>query len=512
MTLISMDILLLLLMPVAGALGATIGYYVRKATVAKKIGSAEKKAQDLMDEARAKHKEFLLKGRDKAIQIIEDAKREENARRKELKLLQERLQKRESLFDQKLLEFESKQQKLFEKAQQVEDIKKQIEELRVEEVKKLEGIAGLTREQAKAQLFEQIEKESAEEILNKMKKIDATKVEELESRARSILATAVQRCSVSHAAELLTTTVDLPSDEMKGRIIGKEGRNIRAIEQLTGVEIIVDDTPNAITVSGFSPIRRQIAKTAIEYLIADGRIHPARIEEAIENARKNVAIDIKKAGEDAIYQLGIAGLDPKLIQILGRLKYRTSYGQNVLKHSMEVAQISGLLAEELGANVSVAKKGGLLHDIGKAVDHEVEGGHPQIGYDIMKKFGLPEEVAYLSIAHHEDAPHTIEGIICKVADAISGGRPGARSDSRENYLQRLGELEKTAMSNQGVEKAYAIQAGREIRIFVTPEEIDDLQATKLAKDIAKQIESNLRYPGEIKVNVIRESRFIEYAR
>ena len=345
-----------------------------------------------------------------------------------------------------------------------------------------------------------------------MKKVESTTVEEMENKARTILANAVQRCSVSHVSELMTTTVDLPNDEMKGRIIGKEGRNIRTVEQLTGVEIIVDDTPNAITISGFSPIRRQIAKTALDNLIADGRIHPARIEEMIEHARKEIALDIKKAGEEACAQLGIAGLDPKLVQILGRLKYRTSYGQNVLKHSLEVAHISTLLAEELGANVSVAKKGGILHDIGKAVDHEVQGGHPQIGYDIMRKFGLPEEVAYLAIAHHEDAPHTVEGIICKVADAMSGGRPGARSDSRESYLQRLEELEKVANQFEGVEKTFAIQAGREIRVFVTPSEIDDLAATKLAKQIATQIEATLRYPGEIKVNVIRESRFIEYAR
>jgi len=394
----------------------------------------------------------------------------------------------------------------------VEEIKKKIQELHAEEVKKLEEMAKMSQDEAKQMLIERIEKDVTEDIMNRIRKIEATGVEQMENKARAILATAVQRCSVSHFSEFMTTTVDLPSDEMKGRIIGKEGRNIKTIEQLTGVEIIVDDTPQAITISGFSPIRRQIAKTALESLIADGRIHPARIEETIETARKQIALDIQKAGEDAVYQLGIPGLDPKLIQILGRLKYRTSFGQNVLNHSIEVATISALLAAEIGADISVAKKGGLLHDIGKAVDHEVQGGHPQIGYDIMKKFGLPEEVAYLAIAHHEDSPHTIEGIICKVADAMSGGRPGARSDSRENYLQRLEELEKLTTAFPGVHKAYAIQAGREIRVFVTPEDVDDLKAVILARDIAKQIESSLRYPGEIKVTLIRERRFIEYAK
>ncbi len=507
-----MNITFIVLLILAVGIGVLAGYFLRKIMVAHTIESAEKKAQSIIDEARDKQKELLLRAKDKYLEIIDEAKKEDTQRRRELKILQERLQKRESLFDQKFLDFENKQQKLFEKAQQVEEIKKKIQELHAEEVKKLEEMAKMSQDEAKQMLIERIEKDVTEDIMNRIRKIEATGVEQMENKARAILATAVQRCSVSHFSEFMTTTVDLPSDEMKGRIIGKEGRNIKTIEQLTGVEIIVDDTPQAITISGFSPIRRQIAKTALESLIADGRIHPARIEETIETARKQIALDIQKAGEDAVYQLGIPGLDPKLIQILGRLKYRTSFGQNVLNHSIEVATISALLAAEIGADISVAKKGGLLHDIGKAVDHEVQGGHPQIGYDIMKKFGLPEEVAYLAIAHHEDSPHTIEGIICKVADAMSGGRPGARSDSRENYLQRLEELEKLTTAFPGVHKAYAIQAGREIRVFVTPEDVDDLKAVILARDIAKQIESSLRYPGEIKVTLIRERRFIEYAK
>src|SRR3989344_987131 len=351
-----------------------------------------------------------------------------------------------------------------------------------------------------------------DDLMIRIRKLNNLAAAEWEKKAKEILTLAIQRCAVSHAAETTTSTIDLPSDEMKGRIIGREGRNIRTIERLTGVEIIVDDTPQAITVSGFSPIRRNVAKKALERLILDGRIHPAKIEEAIESAKKELAAEIREAGESALYELGITGLDPKLVQILGRLKFRTSYGQNILQHSIEIAHLSSLLAEELGADITIAKKGGLLHDIGKAVDHEVQGGHPEIGYDILKKFGMPEEVAYICIAHHEDSPKTLEAIIVKVADAISGARPGARKDTYEQYLQRLDELEKAATNFAGVEKAYAISAGRGIRIFVMPEEIDDLAAHKLAKDIAQKIEAELRYPGEIKVTVIRETRVIEYAR
>ncbi|MBT4209349.1 MAG: ribonuclease Y, partial [Candidatus Komeilibacteria bacterium] len=309
-----------------------------------------------------------------------------------------------------------------------------------------------------------------------------------------------------------TTSVSLPNEEMKGRIIGREGRNIKAIEHLTGVEIIIDDTPDAILVSAFNPVRRQLAKRVLEKLMADGRIHPGRVEETVTIAKKELAIDIKKAGEDAAYKAGIVGLDNKLLQILGRLKYRTSYGQNQLQHALEVSHLSGLLAAELKADVTVCKKGGLLHDLGKALDHEIKGSHPEIGYDLMKKFGLPEEVAYMSTAHHEDHPKTLEGVIVKIADAISGSRPGARRDSFEEYIQRLSELEDTAKTFEGVEKVYAIQAGREIRVFVSPDKVDDYTAEKLARDIANKIESDLKYPGEIRVTMIREKRITEYAR
>ncbi len=502
----------IVLVAVGLASGGILGYLIHKITISKKADSAEAKAQDLIRQAQNKQKEILLTAKDKAIKIIDDSKKEEGHRRGEITRLQDRLEKREGMFDQKLMELESRQQKLYDRARRIEAVKKEIEKIREAKSKELEKISGMNRDEAKEQLLAITEKNIEEDLVQRIKKLKQRSHEEVEREARNLLSVVIQRCASSHASETTTTTVALPSDEMKGRIIGREGRNIRVIEQLTGVEVVVDDTPEVIVISGFSPIRRHLAKRAIEKLIQDGRIHPARIEETVEIAKKELAKDIREAGEEAVYEAGVAGLDPKLVQLLGRLKYRTSYGQNVLKHSIEVSHLAGMLAEELGADVAVAKKGGLLHDIGKAIDHEVQGGHPKIGYDIMKKFRLPEEVAYISIAHHEDAPKTLEGICAKVADAISGARFGARKDTYENYLQRLTELENVALTFDGVEKTYAIQAGREIRVFVKPEQIDDLAAEKLARDIANRIEEELRYPGEIKVNLIREKRITEYAR
>ncbi len=492
--------------------GTAAGYYLRKILAKRLAGSIEEKAEKILAETKNKQRELLLQARDKALKVIDDAKHEEEERRKELLAAQKRLEKRESLFDQKLLELQEKQQKLFERAGQIEKVKGEIQKIKEEQMAKLERVANLSREDAKKLLLDTTEKTIQEELVNRINKLERESSETLEKKGRDLLSLAIERCAASHATETTTTTVTLPSDEMKGRIIGREGRNIKTIEQMTGTEIIVDDTPEAITISGFSPIRRHVAKRALEKLILDGRIHPGRIEEAVEQAKKDLAIDIKKAGEEAVYELGVAGLDPKLIQILGRLKYRTSYGQNALKHSLEVAHLSALLAEELGANVSVAKKAGLLHDIGKAVDHEVTGTHPEIGKDIAKKFNLPEEIIIPIATHHEDTPPTLEAIIVKVADAISGARPGARKDTYEHYLQRLEDLEKVATSFEGIERAYAIQAGREIRVFVTPDKIDDLGALKMAQAIAKKIEEELKYPGEIKVSVIREKRIVEYAR
>ena len=360
--------------------------------------------------------------------------------------------------------------------------------------------------------IERVEKEASDSLMSRLNKLNDEASEQIEEKSKNLMATAMERLASTFTAEMTTTVVDLPNDEMKGRIIGREGRNIKAIEQLTGVEIIVDDTPNAITISGFSGIRRQIAKRALDYLIKDGRIHPTKIEDAIERAKQELALDIKKAGEDALYELGITGFDTKLVQIIGRLKYRTSYGQNALKHSVEVAHLAGLLAEELGANTALAKKAGLLHDIGKAVDHEVKGTHPQIGGDIARKFNLSQEIIDPIETHHDDHPKGLISVIVKVADAISSSRPGARNDSLDQYIQRLEELEKIANSFEGVDRSYAIQAGREIRVFVQPEEVSDLSAHELAVQIANKIEQELKYPGEIKINVIRELRVIEYAR
>ena len=509
-----MSVQLLSLALPALALGLGAGYYIQKKVTADKIASAEAKAVATVNEAKAKAVEIELQAKKKSVQILDEAKRDEAERRKDLNANQQRLEKRESMFDKQLLDLQEKNQKTDERAKSIEADKAEIEILKASVRERLEKIAELPREAAKEQLFKAIEDEAQDEILSRIRKIERAGTDEYEIKARNILSTVISRVASSHCAETTTTQVQLPSDDMKGRIIGKEGRNIKSLEQLTGTEIIVDDTPNAITVSGFSPIRRQVARLALESLIKDGRIQPTKIEEAIEEAKRTLALDIKKAGEDAMIECGIplGSVDPKLISILGRLKYRTSYGQNVLRHSIEVALIGNYLGKELGANAAELLKGGLFHDIGKAVDHDVPGAHPEIGYNIMKKFGFPEDIAYHSLSHHEDRPRNIEGYLCKAADAISGSRPGARKDTLENYVRRLEDLEKVATSFEAVDRAYAIQAGREIRVFVSPQRIDDLGAWQLAKDIAKKCEQELQYPGEIKINVIREMRAIEYAR
>lgn len=499
---------------IIGALvvGAMAGWGIRALVVGKHIENAERKAKEILDEAKDKEKETLIKAKEKAIAVIEEAKREEAELKHELRGRQERLEKREEVFDAKLIELERSKEDYQKKLADVDELKAKIAEIKEEQVKKLEKIAGLTMDEAKEVLFKNTEERVKDELAARIRKLEAESSYEVEKRSKHVIATAMQRVASSVAQETTITLVAIPSEEMKGRIIGKEGRNIKTIEKLTGTEIVIDETPNTIWISGFSPIRRHWCRIALEKLILDGRIHPGRIEEAVTEAKTELARDIQKAGEEAAYQAGVVGLDPKLVRILGRLKYRTSYGQNVLQHSVEVALISKMLAEELGGDVAMCTKGGLLHDIGKAVDHEVQGSHPEIGYEIMKKFNLPEEIAYMAISHHEDNPKTLEGIINKVADAISGSRPGARKDTFENYVQRLQELEDTAKQFKGVSHVYAIYAGREVRVFVTPTEIGDLEALKLARDIADKIETELKYPGEIKVNVIRETRVEEYAR
>ncbi|NCO00075.1 ribonuclease Y [Candidatus Falkowbacteria bacterium] len=507
-----MDYLSYVLYAVLAIGGFFIGYFFYQKSAGDKINNATEKADKLIGEAKIKEKDLLLKAQDKALKIIEESKIEESSRRRDMNDLQKRLEQRENAFSQKLLELQDKQQKLYDKVTEVQEIKEKIKNIKVEQEAKLEQMSSLSREDAKDMLLKNVEEKCEEDLMTRVNKMEANGEETLEEKAKDIMALAMQRMVSNYTVEQTTTTVDLPNDEMKGRIIGREGRNIKAIEQMTGVEIIVDDTPNAITVSGFSLIRRHIAKKALDYLIKDGRIHPTKVEEAVDNAKKDISLDIKKAGEEAMYEVGITGFDPKLVSILGRLKYRTSYGQNTLRHSIEVAHIAAILAEELGADVTVAKKGALLHDIGKAVDHEVQGTHTEIGRDIAKKYNLPEEIIAPIATHHDDHPATLVSVIVKVADAISSARPGARRDSYENYVQRLEELEKIAQSFDGIEKVYAIQAGREVRVFVQPEHINDLEAHELARNIAKKIEGELKYPGEIKINVIRETRVTEFAR
>jgi len=495
------------------AFGAILGYYARQTIAKKQLSTAEGKASKMIEEATQKAEELVLDSKKKSVQILEEAKNKESEREKQIMRLEERLSKREEFLDKKMEELENGRTILEKKVVEIKQMKKDAEETRRQELKRLEKIAGFSKEDAKKVLLQLTEEENRDLIAKKMKTLEKEGREELDKKAKDIMTQAIQKYGGTHAAETTTSTVSIASDELKGRIIGREGRNIKALEKLTGIEIIVDDTPEAIVVSGFNPIRREIARLAIEKLVSDGRIHPTKIEEAVEYAKKEIENKIREAGEAAVFDVGVAGLDPKLIRVLGRLRYRTSYGQNVLLHSLEVAHLSGALAAELGADVSLAKKAGLLHDIGKAVDHEVEGTHVEIGIKILQKFNISQEVIDAMKAHHEDYPFaSSESMIIAAADAISASRPGARKDTLEDYIKRLGELEGVANSFEGVEKTYAIQAGREIRVFVKPEQIDDLAALKLSRSIADKIEQELKYPGEIKVNVIRETRATEVAR
>ncbi len=494
-------------------IGLSAGYFVRQAIAKKQLTTAEGKASKAVEEAEKKSQEILIEAKSKAVTIFEEAKRKELEREKQIMRSEERLEKREVSIDNKMDEIERGRAMLEKKAEEIRQIRREVDETRKQELKRLEKIAGFSKEDAKKVLLQLTEEENRDIIAKKIKDMEATGQEELNKKAKDIMTSAIQKYAGSHSAEVTTSTVSIPSDEVKGRIIGREGRNIKALERLTGIEIIVDDTPEAIVISGFDPIRREIAKIAIEKLVGDGRIHPTKIEEAVEYAKQEINNKIREAGEAAVYDVGIAGLEPRLVQILGRLRYRTSYGQNALLHSLEVAHLSGALASELGADVAIAKKAGLLHDIGKAIDHEVEGTHVEIGIKILQKFNIGKEIIDAMKPHHEDYPfETPESMIIAAADAISASRPGARKDTLENYLKRLGELEDVVNSFEEVEKSYAIQAGREIRVFVKPDKTDDLGAIKLARAIADKIEKELKYPGEIKVNVIRETRALEVAR
>ncbi|EKE11435.1 MAG: hypothetical protein ACD_15C00078G0002 [uncultured bacterium] len=494
-------------------LGASFGYYTRQSIAKKQLNTAESKASKILEETEKKVQEIVIEAKSKAVNILEEAKKKEQEREQKISRSEERLEKRETTLDTKMEEIERGRVMLEKKAAEIKQIRKEIEETREQELKRLEKIAGLSKEDAKNVLLQLTEEENRDIIAKRIKDLEINGQEELNKKAKDIMTSAIQKYAGSHSADVTTSTVSIPSDEVKGRIIGREGRNIKTLERLTGIEIIVDDTPEAIVISGFDPIRREIAKIAIEKLLGDGRIHPTKIEEAVEFAKQEINNKIREAGEAAVYDVGVAGLEPKIVQIIGRLRYRTSYGQNALLHSLEVAHLSGALAAELGADVAIAKKAGLLHDIGKAIDHEVEGTHVEIGIKILQKFNIGKEIIDAMKAHHEDYPFdNPESMIIAAADAISASRPGARKDTLENYLKRLGELEDVVNSFEEVEKSYAIQAGREIRVFVKPDKTDDLGAIKLARSIADKIETDLKYPGEIKVNVIRETRALEVAR
>ncbi len=505
---------LIFLLGVIGILvGIPLGYLVRKKVAKIQIGTLENKLDKMTEESHVKAKGVLLSAKEEAVRILEQARKEEKEREAQLAKHEERVAHREDMLDKKGADYERAEKDLAAKVEKVRQVKEEIEQMREKEALALEKISGYSKEKAKEELFNTTEQLYKEDILVRIRKIEKEGKEEFEKKANGILATVIQRYAGSHVSEFSTTTVTIPSDEMKGKIIGREGRNIRTLERLTGAEIIVDDTPGAIVISCFDPIRRQVCKMALDMLLADGRIQPARIEEAVEKAKIDITNKVKEEGEAAVREVGLVGVDPRLVNLLGRLHYRTSFGQNVLRHSIEAAHVSAMLAEELGGDVKIARFGALFHDIGKAVDHEVQGTHVEIGRKILEKFGVDRRVIQAMQSHHEEYPYeTLESIIVQIAESISASRPGARRGTIETYVRRLEELEAIGMSFEGVEKVYAISAGREVRVFVTPEKIDDLGARKLARAVADRIQQELKYPGEIKVNVIRETRVLEYAR
>ncbi len=505
--------LLVVLAGISAIMGVGLGYFLRYLIALGEKTSSETKVKQLLLDAKTKVQETLDDAKGKADALIESAKNEEKTALVQVRKMEERIIKREEQVEKRHSSLEEEAEEIKEKVKKINKIKEDVDKLEDDKRKELEKLTSLSESEAKEQLLQEIEKKYEEDLLIRIRKLEMSGREDLERKAKDILTSIIQRLSSSTASEVTTTSVSIPSDDIKGKIIGKEGRNIRAFEAAAGIEIIVDDTPGTVIISGFDPVRRHIAKAALESLILDGRIQPARIEEMVENARREIDKIIRDKGEQAAYEAGVFGVDPRLLSVLGRLHFRTSYGQNVLRHSIEIAHLAGMLAEELGANVVTAKKGALFHDIGKAMDHEVQGTHVEIGRRILQKFNMEEEVIKAMQAHHEEYPYeTLESIIVQIADAISGARPGARRDTLENYLKRLGDLEAIANAFPGVEKSYAIQAGREIRIFVNPGEVTDLEAHKMARDIADRVERDLKFPGEIKVNVVRETKVIEYAR
>ncbi|MDY3973142.1 ribonuclease Y [uncultured Veillonella sp.] len=498
-------------------IGLGVGYLMRKNIAEGKLNRAETEAARIIADgervAEAKKKEALVEAKEEIHQMRTEVEKENRDRRSELQRLERRILQKEEHLDNKLETLEKKEDSLHRKEQEVTTIRERVEELYKKEMAELERISGMTFDEAKNILLSNVERDIRHETAILVKDLEQQAKDEAEKNAREIIAAAIQRCAADHVAESTVSVVALPNDEMKGRIIGREGRNIRALETLTGIDLIIDDTPEAVILSGFDPIRREVARIALEKLIVDGRIHPARIEEMVAKARKEVDNTIKEAGEQATFEADVHGLHPEIVRILGRLKYRTSYGQNVLKHSIEVSHLAGIMAAELGCDVTLAKRGGLLHDLGKALDHEIEGSHVQIGIDVAKKYHESVLVQNCIGAHHGDEEFkSVEAVLVAAADAISAARPGARRETLENYLKRLTKLEEIAESFDGVEKCFAIQAGREIRVMVKPDKIDEAEATLLVREMVKRIESELEYPGQIKVVIIRETRVVDYAK
>ena len=517
-----MDLTIAIISIVAAAvLGIAIGFFsgmtYRKKVAEREIGSAETEATRIINEAirsgESRKKEMLLEAKDEIHKSRTEYEKEVKERRAELSKQERRLEQKETTLDKKTEAFEKKEEELAKKLSAVAQTQEEANRLKEAQMQTLEKISGLTQEQAKAHLLKSVEEEVRHESALKIKEIEQQLKDDADEKAREILSTAIQRCAADHAAEVTVSVVPLPNDEMKGRIIGREGRNIRTLETITGVDLIIDDTPEAITVSSFDPVRREIARLALEKLIQDGRIHPTRIEDMVEKAKREVERTIREEGERACYEAGVHNLNPELVKILGRQKYRTSYGQNVLNHSVEVSHIAGLMAAELGVDVAMAKRAGLLHDLGKSIDHEVEGSHVQLGADLAKKYKENPVVINAIEAHHGDVePKTVIAVLVQAADAVSAARPGARRENVENYIRRLQKLEELTGSWPGVDKAFAIQAGREVRIMVKPEVVTEDNMILMARDIAKKIEAELEYPGQIKVNVIRETKAVEFAK
>jgi ribonuclease Y len=502
---------------IALAAGSTGGYFYRKNAMEKKLGQTDEVIQNLLENARQKaeekRKEAVLEAKEEIIRLKSELDKEVRDRRAEVSRLERRVNQREEALDKKFDNLEAREEQLNDKYADADRLEAEAKELHGRQQSELERIAAMTMDEAKSILVDRIQKDAYHDAAIMVRDIESQAKEEADKKARNIVALAIQKCAADHVAETTVSVVALPNDDMKGRIIGREGRNIRTLETATGVDLIIDDTPEAVIISAFDPVRREVARIALEKLIMDGRIHPARIEEMVEKAKKEVDQQIREAGEQAVFETNMHSLHPELVKLLGRMKYRTSYGQNVLKHSIEVSHLAGVMAAELGADVTLAKRAGLLHDIGKAIDHEVEGTHVTIGADLARKFRESEAVINCIMAHHNDVePASVEAVLVQAADAISAARPGARRESLENYIKRLEKLESIAYSFEGVETCYAIQSGREVRIIVKPEDVNDSGTLILAKEIAKKIEAEMEYPGQIKVNVIRETRSVEFAK